>query len=154
MSTSCFYSNEEKELVKKYEEQAKINAVKYVKSKYGYDAKVISAKAAKNTNSISPIPNYTPTGYVYVKLKVNKKEFYVYITGEQESIDGKDNYQQDEIEKDLLELLKTNIGISPYNYSVEYPNSTIYNNTENSNLIKEYYNKNNLSDVLQYIKKI
>lgn len=150
--TGC-YSKEEKKLIKKYEDQAKINAVDYIKEKYGFDAEIISVKAARYNSSISPIPDWAPTGDVYVKLKANKKSFYVYITGEDYSISGIDSYQQEEIEDDIIKLLKDNINFKLYDYSITYPNTDIYNIT-NSNLIGEYYNKNNISEVLKNIENI
>lgn len=149
--TGC-YSKEERELAKKYEHQAQINAINYVKNKYNLVAKVISAKALKKTSPLFPIPN-SLDGNVMVKMKVDKKIFYVYITGIEKSNIGKDNYQQEQIEQDLITLIERETKIKQSGYYIEYPNTNIYIDFK-ANVISTYYNKNNLNKVLKNIGKL
>lgn len=140
--TGC-YSKDEKKLIKQYKKQGKINAVIYAKKKYNLDTKVKSIKEEKYCSSLMPIPDCTPSGDVIVKLSTKEKDFSVYITGENDSIDGADDYQINKIEKDIINFLKNNISIKLYDYKLSF----------NSTRIKEYY-KNNLETMLPYIREI
>lgn len=118
--TGCRYTKEEKDIMEQYKEQAEENAISYIKEKYNISSEVISSEA--ELEDTDPIPNITPdpTGNVYVKMKSNNKEFYVYITGKESSVIGKDNYQYNEIVNDLLNLIQKDTNITPYNYQVIY----------------------------------
>ena len=118
--TGCRYTKEEKDTIEQYKTQAEENSISYIKEKYNISSEVISLEV--ELEDTDPIPNITPdpTGNVYVKMKSNNKEFYVYITGKESSIIGKDNYQYNEIVTDLLELIQKDTNITPYNYQVIY----------------------------------
>ena len=150
--TGC-YSKHDRELARKYEQQAKINAINYIKSKYNFEAKVINAKSFKNTSSLFPIPSSSPNGNVMVKMEAGTRKFYVYITGATKSNVGKDNYQQEEIEKDLINIIENETKIKQKDYYIEYPNNDIYIDF-NANVISTYYNKRNLNEVLENIDKL
>lgn len=140
--TGC-YSKDEKKLIKQYKKQGEINAINYIKKKYNLDTKVKSIKEEKYCSSLMPIPDCAPSGDVIVKLSTKEKDFSVYITGENDSIDGADDYQINKIEKDIINFLKSNIPINLYDYKLTY----------NSTRIEEYY-ENNLEIILPYIKEI
>ena len=141
--TGC-YSSEDRKLEKQYKKQAGINAINYVKEKYGFNAKVKSVDVNKQCTGLFPIPDDCwPDGRtVTVKLKANKKIFFVYIPGNEESVDGRDDYQMDVIEKDLIDYFKKNISIELYDYNLDL----LFG-------IKEYYN-NNLDFIIPYINEL
>jgi len=93
----CGYTKEEKELMDKYEEIGESNAIKYVENKYGFTPKVIETKNTYNEPGIVPDFSPMPNGTVLVTMEYDDKEFEVEITGEEESLEGADNYQKDEI---------------------------------------------------------
>ena len=140
--TGC-YSKEDKKLVKQYKEQGKINAINYVKEKYGFDAKIKSIKAEKKCDEKDGCFLSRPSGNVIVKMNYNKKTFNVYVTGINESNEATDDYQLDDIKNDIIELLKTSINLELYDYKLNL----------NSNGIKELYD-NNLNDMSKYIDSI
>ncbi len=137
--TGC-YSSEKSKLAKQYREQGRINALNYVNEKYGFDVKVKSVKEEKICSSVWGCMDSSPSGNVIVKLNANGKDFSVYVTGEEASVDAYDNYQMDYIEKDLIDFFKNNISIDLYDYKLSF----------NSNGIKEYYD-GNLEAMLSYI---
>ena len=145
--TGCGYTKEEKDTMEQYKTQAEENAINYIKEKYNISSEVISSEAElENTD---PIPNITPdpTGNVYVKMKSNNKEFYVYITGKETSIIGKDNYQYNEIVNDLLNLIQKDTNVAPYNYQVVYGFEDSF---KYPGLIDIYYDGNNLHNVFYF----
>ncbi len=93
----CGYTKEEQELMDKYEEIGESNAIKYVENKYGFTPKVIETKNTYNEPGIVPDFSPMPNGTVLVTMEYGDKEFEVEITGEEESLDGADNYQKEEI---------------------------------------------------------
>ena len=145
--TGCRYTKEEKDIMKQYKEQAEENAVNYIKEKYNFSSEVISSVA--ELEDTDPIPNITPdpTGNVYVKMKSNSKEFYVYITGKESSIIGKDNYQYNEIVNDLLNLIQKDTNVAPYNYQVVYGFEDSF---KYPGLIDIYYDGTNLYNVIHF----
>ena len=145
--TGCRYTKEEKDTMEQYKIQAEENAINYTKEKYNISSEVISSEAElENTD---PIPNITPdpTGNVYVKMKSNNKEFYVYITGKETSIIGKDNYQYNEIVNDLLNLIQKDTNVAPYNYQVVYGFEDSFNYP---GLIDVYYDGTNLYNAIHF----
>lgn len=137
--TGC-YSSEESKLAKQYRKQGEINALNYVNKKYGFNAKVKSVKEEEICSSLWGCMNSSPNGNVIVKLNANDKDFFVYVTGEEASTDAYDDYQMDDIEKDLIDFFKDNISIDLYDYKLSF----------SSNGIKEYYD-GNLEAMLSYI---
>lgn len=140
--TGC-YSSSENKLAKQYRKQGEINAVNYVKTKYGFNAKIKSVQEEKNCNALWGCLDSSPNGNVIVKLNANKKDFFVYVTGKEESINASDDYQIDKIEKDLISFFENNISINLYDYKLDF----------NSKGIKEYYD-NNLEVILPYIMRL
>lgn len=139
----CGYTKEEKAYMKKLEKQASENAINYIKNKYGFSADIISSEVEKYSSSGVPFSSDL-TGDVYVKLKYKDKKFIVYISGENVNIDGKDNYQYDEIVSDILNLIETKTNIKPHNSSIYYGKD--YKNEKG--LISKLYN-NNINEVVK-----
>ena len=140
--TGC-YSREDKKLVKQYKNQGKINALNYVKEKYGVDGKIKKVKEEFDCNNSWKCIHTTPTGNVTVKMNLNDKDINVYITGKEESKDGADDFQINEIETGIIDFLKTNINLELYDYKINF----------NTKYIKELYN-NNINDMAKYIDSI
>lgn len=145
--TGCGYTKEEKDTMEQYKTQAEENAINYIKEKYNISSEIISSEA--ELENADPIPNITPdpTGNVYVKMKSNNREFYVYITGKESSIIGKDNYQYNEIVNDLLNLIQKDTNIAPYNYQVIYGFEDSF---KYPGLIDIYYDGTNLYNVIHF----
>lgn len=143
----CGYTKEEKELMKQYSKQAKINAKNYIFDKYGFEADIIDTYLEKC--GTGPIPDFSPppTSWVYVEMKYNNKKFHVYITGEKESTDGYDNYQFDIVKKAFMEYVKNKLKVEPvmcnFYYGENYPFYEKYNG-----LIHQYYDGTNLKEAL------
>lgn len=149
--TGCIPNlNDIKEL-NSYKKQAKQNAINYIKDKYGFDIKI------KNINIdgyLDPLElDYKNQSTALIKAEANNKNFNIYITGKKESLEGIDDYQTEEIEKDYLSSILNEIQIEPKDYQFEY--SVNYANQVNkTNLINEYYDKNNLNEIIKHIKKL
>ena len=101
--TGCA-TKEQRAALKAVEEQATSNALEYIENKYGFEVSVVSAKAHKELGGL--FPTHDPTGYATVTVKYNKVKFHVYITGEQVSTDGVDDYQKDIILEDFENVVK------------------------------------------------
>ncbi len=143
------------EKVSEYAEFGKQNAINYIYNKYGFIPNVISVEDDYVENG--PIPDIKskrqPSGWVYVKMEYNTKEFYVYILGSQASESGSDNYQYDEIVSDIINEVKNIVGVEPYRYDIKYGESWYKNHKEMCRgLIEEYYDKNNISEISMDIK--
>ena len=158
--TSCGYTNEDKKHMAELESQAQKNALNYIKEKYNFDAKINSVKLEYPKAGV--VPNFfpPPTGFAIVSLEYQNKNFEVYITGEEASIDGKDNYEMTEIINDTIEYINNTTGLKPHRYAIYYGN---YNDINKHNgLISEIYNpqelekiilNNNFNIVLEYINE-
>ena len=140
--TGCRYTKEEKDTMEQYKIQAEENATNYIRGKYNISSEV-------ELEDTDPIPNITPDpmGNVYVKMKSNNKEFYVYIIGKENSIIGKDNYQYNEIVNDLLNLIQKDTNIPPYNYRIIYGFEDSF---KYPGLIDIYYDGTNLYNVIHF----
>lgn len=143
--TGCHYSQEEQQQIDQYVSQAKENAQAYIQQKYGFEASIVSTDF--QTYNSSPVPDFTPdpTGNVYVEMKYQNKTFDVFITGEKESLEGYDNYQYQNILRDLLRHIKHYTHIDPYEYQIYYG----YRDRKKDNgLISLYYTGDNLMDIM------
>lgn len=144
--SGCRYTEEEKKQISLYQTQASENAVQYILNKYGFEATV--KKASFEKADTSPIPDFTPppTGNVYVTMSYQNKNFIVYITGTEKSIEGKDNYQAKDIVQDLFKRIKNVTQVDPDHYKVYYG---YYDRTEYNGLVETYYTGQNLDEVLE-----
>ncbi len=143
-------------LIAEYKKQAKINAVNYIKDKYGFEAKAVDAecKVASAPGQVINI-DPTPSSEVTVKLKYNKKTFYVSITGRESSTEGTDNYQFEEIKNDIENTLNDIAGTTLEELFVCYGGYILEHPTSKTNgMIAEYYDGENLTDIFgeRYVK--
>ena len=136
------YSKEERKLENEYKIQGEKNAIKYVKEKYDIEPKVVSVKVKQNCSVMFSCLDSSPSDNVTVTFKYNKQKFQVFIKGNVETTDGKDNYQYDEIEKDMVDYIQKNINIKLYSYDFKLDDYGI----------KEFYNKD-LNVIVPYISK-
>ena len=143
--TGCGYTKEEKSLIKQYKEQGKENSINYIKEKYGMNAKVKSVTVCSKEYSLFPDSFSEPSETVQVKMNANGKNFYVYITAKEESTEGQDNYQFEEIKKDLVDSINNLVQIPVYKYEISGAKSIM--NTEGLLDKNEYYDGNNLGTI-------
>lgn len=138
-------TKEQRAALRAVEKQAKSNAIAYVKDKYGFDVKVLYSDAHKDLDEL--FPTNDPTGYATVTVKYNNDRFNVYITGEEESIDGVDDYQKDAILQDFENVVKTTLDdyCSEEMYVDLYCGEKVYADR----YIHTYYDGSNLWEVLE-----
>lgn len=93
----CGYTSEEQAQMDELEENGVINATKYIKDKYGFIPTVIDKRNTFYEGG--PVPDFSPnpTGIVHVTMEYEGKEFVVEISGEEDSLEGEDDYQKEEI---------------------------------------------------------
>lgn len=141
-----------KEDYAKIEKKAKTNAVKYISDKYGFEAEVISAEAEPNYGAIFGWDD-TSTGYAMVTLQHDNKQFQVVISGEDNSTNGKDNYQQSIIEEAIKQefISAANINADEVHCDIFYEYHFSYETDTSLILTNVYYDGNNIYDVLKDI---
>ena len=136
---------EQKEEYKKIEAQAKTNAINYIRDKYDIEAEVVKAVAEKVGGDA--IPSNDPTGFATVTLKSDDKEFDVYITGEEKSDAGKDNFQKELICEELAKEAEQ---------ICDFEAEEIYYETITVNcqlMINSYYDGENLDEIIDEISE-
>lgn len=139
------YSAEEKALEKAYKKQAKVNAVNYIKEKYGFEATVKSVQVPR-LGEVDPFP----ANNVFVTMERDNEEFIVRIAGDEVTSEGFDNYQQEEIVSALKNELDTLTGIISEEVFAVYGDYMEYEagkKTRNG-LVAPYFTGENLKDVL------
>ncbi len=133
-------SAESKNRQNSYVEQCCINATEYVKEKYGFEAKIISSMYPTNSN-------YSHSAYI--NMEYNDKRFYVYITGEEKSTDGYDNYQAEEIKNSLNQKLIDITGIQHEALVIDYGMYDYHSKKLDIDyLVSDFFDGNNLNKVL------
>ncbi len=135
-------TKEQMQKLAKIEEQAKNNAIEYIQEKYGFKAKVVAVEGHTGYDSI--VPNHEPTGSATVTLKYEGKEFYVDITGEEVSTEGIDNYQSDEILKDIYKRAMSALNLEVDNVYIEVTCDSV----DNRVMTGVYYNGENMDEIL------
>ncbi len=145
--TGCTYSYDELREMKIHEKQGKANALNYIKEKYGFDAKVVEVDCDKVASFVF---DFTPisTGEVFVTMEHEGKNFYVFISGEEETTDGTDNYQYEEISAALQQKLYDITGLQIEELRLRYGKLHSMKNNRNG-LINTYFNGENLSEVME-----
>ena len=145
---SNIFSSSEK--VDDYTELGKENAINYIKNKYGFVPNIVSVDNEYIENGTIPDVNFkgTLSGWVYVKMEHNNREFYTYIQGNKQTELGTDNYQYNEIVSDILSEVKDVVGKDPYRYNVEY-GEVLYKDNKIicKGLIDKKYDKSNLIEI-------
>lgn len=138
--TGCGLSDEEKQKREEYFAQAKENAVKYIEDKYGFTPEIGTAKCTfDNSDNFASSCNEE----IIVNAKYNDKWFEVLIDGSNSTNKGYDNYQLEEISKDILDIISNDFGM-PYEYNFYYG----YDYHEYEGMIDTYYNGNNLQEII------
>ena len=142
------YSKEERALVREYKSQAEINAVDYVKDKYGFTATVKSASVQKGGSWFDALDPF-PTQVVFVTMEYGGEEFTVKTFGDRPTAEGFDNYQQEEILAALKEELDTLTGVVSEDVFVAYGDELAYNVTEaeRNGLVAQYFDGQNLKEI-------
>ncbi|MGL5675971.1 MAG: hypothetical protein ACRDDX_06140 [Cellulosilyticaceae bacterium] len=146
--TGC-YTKEEKALAKQYTQQAKINATNYIKEKYGFKPKILGAQEDTMWNGWREVPR----SGVVVQMKYKERKFLVRISGGKETTEGRDNYQRQDIQKDVEWLIEDELGVEPYRVGLDYGSYETYERffVDESNkvgLVETYYDGTNLKEVL------
>ena len=152
----CFagcYSFEEKVLEAEYKKQVKVNAVNYIKEKYGFEAKVKSVWV-RRLGEFDPVPDSD----VFVTMKWADDEFVVRIAGDIETSEGFDNYQQEEVLSALKDEMDTLTGIDSEEVFVvygDYSDAAVESKTLNG-LVAPYFTGENLNEILTggYVKPV
>ena len=139
--SSCM-TQEQKAEFERIEAQAEINSVKYISEKYNFEAKVLNTEAETVESSL--FPSHDPTGYVTVTLMYEDKKFNVYINGDEESSEGKDNYQEELIREAIEQEAKSVLNIEAEAVCYE----AVYNRPLMTSV---YYDGDNLDEVLDDI---
>ena len=136
--TGCFESKEEKQKRQSYYDQAKENTISYIQKKYGFTPEAGTTKCTfDNSDNFSN----NCTGMILVNAKYNDKSFEVLIDGTNSTESGIDNYQYEQISREIVDLITSDYGV-PYKYQLYY-------GYDNKGLIAQYYDGNNLSDVMR-----
>lgn len=145
--SACGYTAEEKALMAAYEKQGKENAQNYIEDKYGFQAKVTSVTCQKVDSS--PIPDFSPapSGGVFVDMEQEGKAFRVYVTGEEASAEGYDNYQADSIKQAIKEAA-TNIAGEVVGMQLCYGRFCELDSYKNYGMVSTYFDGSNLREVL------
>lgn len=135
----CGYSKEKKEHIEKLKKQGRENAINYIKEKYGFEPKIMSSK----TESMADPGGITShlTGKVFIECEYKSKKFAIYIDGEQKTTDGMDDYQKDEITKDIENYIISKIELKPYKISVEYSTNG------KTGMLRKFYTKDNIKEI-------
>ncbi|MDE6780900.1 MAG: hypothetical protein K2J40_05515 [Ruminococcus sp.] len=81
------------------------NACEWLKNKYGIDVEVVSADVIMEDDIFSMFEGNN----VKVTVREGDKEYHVKISGVEENADGYDDYQAEEIEKALIDMIKADI---------------------------------------------
>lgn len=138
-------TQEQLDKLEQVEKQAEVNAVNYVKEKYGFDVDVEDVEAY--TYDSSPFASYEATGEATVSVKCSDgSSFMVYINGETENTDGSDNYQVEEILQDINERALDILDLDADNLHMEID----YRKTiEGSLMVGTYYDGTNLLEVME-----
>lgn len=146
--TGCGYTLEEKREMKRYEKQGRENAKKYIREKYGIDAKITEINCEKYSSS--PVPDFfpSPTGNVFVKMKYKGADFLVAISGQKKNMDGLDNYQFQEIATAFAQEMYNITGLHAESAYVCYGEYGTVKDEKNG-MIHTFYDGENLAEVLQ-----
>lgn len=157
--TGCRYTKEELKEFSEIEEKAEKNAIEYLNDKYGFIPKILSTEAEKRSNPVVIDFTPPPTGRAIVQCEYNSTKFKVYINGDSDKIDGFDDYQKDEVIKQVEEYIQSKTGIEAYKSSIKYMANMNY---EYEYLVKDLYEKdkieefiknNNFKIIIDYINK-
>ncbi len=144
--TSCGYTKEEEIEFKEIEIRARENAIEYLNDKYGFIPKILSTEAEKRSNPVVIDFTPPPTGRAIVQCEYNSTKFKVYINGDSDKIDGFDDYQKDEVIKQVEEYIQSKTGMEAYKSSIKYMANMNY---EYEYLVKDLYEKDKIEEFIK-----
>ena len=148
--TGC-QTEENKELIERYEAQAIINSKNYLKDKYNITAEVTGVKAYLNCEGFFYCFQAPPSGNVKVTFHYKDVDFDVFINGNKETLDGTDNYQYDTIKNDVENYFKNFFNNEPQEIVVDL---TFYPHGSNMEYgIKELYHSDGI-EMFKYIQLV
>ena len=134
------------------EEKSKEYVNNYIEEKYGFIPNIESIDVQKIRNY--PKDEECLSGHVYVTCSNNGKRFcveYYNSAGPSSYESAKDNYQQEEIYDAIYQYYVSELGKVPYKYNIYFGSSDYISSTDFRNyLVYEYYNGENLEDVIKY----
>lgn len=152
--SGCGYSMGEKSEMRSYEKQGKKNAIAYIEEKYGFTPEVISVKTEKshivNPGLLFPEFDFSPsaTGNVYVQMEYEGRAFAVFISGEEKTSQGCDNYQMPEILKGIGAKLQECTSGTILDVDFAYGHrKTIWESAKENGFVQGYYDGTNLEEV-------
>lgn len=90
----------------------KQNACAYMREKYDTDFEVINAEVVMDDDIFSTFEGDN----VFVTVRKNNGKYHVEISGVEESTDGCDDYQEEEIENALINMIKADIKDFEYDF--------------------------------------
>lgn len=120
-------------------------AQNYIKDKYGFDGEIIDVSLQTDV-SINFWDTYN--GKVYIKMKHNNREFYVYLDAENDNSPCYDNYQLPEIQAAVKSIITDYAGKEPSGFNFFY-GALLGTFDDTNGLITEYFNGNNLYDLFK-----
>ena len=85
------------------EELGSQNAINYIKDKYGISAEIENIEICKDREEGNSFP--PPNGYVLLSMRYRDKSFTVQINGENETLEGIDDFQYELITADAKNIL-------------------------------------------------
>ena len=95
---SCDYSKEEKQRMEKIAELGKQNAKHYIKEKYGFFPEIDDVQICMERDDASSCS--WANGYVLATMNTGEKIFKVHISGETPTLEGRDDFQFELIQKE------------------------------------------------------
>lgn len=139
MLAGCYSLSDVNEMAQ-YRKQGMKNAVNYIEDKYGFKAKITNV-------TVNTIEEDTQFGdsvyvdeYVYVDMEYEGKEFVVYINGLRETIEGYDNYQEEQITEEICRRIEGLVGKEKV-LDVQCGYGT------SENFVNAYYDGSNLHEI-------
>lgn len=114
----CGYSREEKRRMEEIARLGEENAETYVMEKYGFAPVIESVELCTELGDSDPVP--WAEGYVLVRVRQGEQEFKVHISGEEPSVDGRDDFQRALIEEEGREFFENLLGYEVYDVYLEY----------------------------------
>ncbi|MDE6798560.1 MAG: hypothetical protein K2J36_11210, partial [Ruminococcus sp.] len=128
----CIYDNYmEKRIHNEKIELGKKNACEWINKKYGIDVEAVDVYVEMDDDIFSEFESDT----VWVTVRDGDKEFHVETSGVEENADGCDDYQAEEIEKDLIDMIKADMPTDfEYYFSTEEMRKSRYKAGSESSL--------------------
>ncbi|MDE6502319.1 MAG: hypothetical protein K2L10_09570 [Ruminococcus sp.] len=112
-------------------ELGKKNACEYMKQKYGIEVEVVKVSVIEEDDIFSSWEGDD----VWVTVSENDKEYNVKISGVEENADGLDDYQAEEIEKALIDMIKADMPTDfEYHFSTDTMRKSRYKAGSKSSL--------------------